>query len=148
VVGRLRRTVAAAALCCGLAVLVIGTFLPWVRSGRTDRNSYAGGSALRRLVDVAGPLDAVLRVWPFVSLAAAGAIALLVLGRRRSAAALAALAALPGGAGAAWALSTVRHGLIRPAGLGPTVTLIGAGVTVIGVLACLQPHDRPSRRPA
>ena len=48
---RARLRLAPAAMCAGLVVLMIGTFLPWLESGRVSRNSYAGDSALRELVE-------------------------------------------------------------------------------------------------
>jgi hypothetical protein len=131
------RTAGARALLCGgPAVLVVGTFLPWLRSGRTERNSYATDGAVRRLLDVDGLTAAALRAWPFVSLLCAAAIALVLLGRVGIGALLAALAALAAGPLAAWALGAPNRGLLHAAAAGPAVTLIGAVLTGLGVLAC------------
>jgi hypothetical protein len=116
-------------------VLVIGTFLPWLRSGRATRNSYATDGAVRRLLDVNGAAEAALRAWPFVSLLCAGAVALVLLGRTVLGGALAAVAALAAGSVAVWALATPDRGLLRAALAGPAVTLAGAVLTIVGV-AC------------
>ena len=139
-VGRLTRspvrtTGARLLLCAGPAVLVVGTFLPWLRSGRTDRNSYATDGAVRRLLDVDGTTAAALRAWPFVSLLCAAAVALVLLGRLGLGAAFAAFAALAAGPLAGWALGARSRGLLHAASTGPAVTLVGAILCVLGVLA-------------
>ena len=133
---RASRTGARLLLCAGPAVLVIGTFLPWLRSGRTSRNSYATDGAVRRLLDVDGLTAAALRMWPFVSLLCAAAIALVLLGRVAAGAALAAVAALAAGPLASWALGAGSRGLLHAATTGPAVTLAGAILTLGGVLTC------------
>ena len=140
-----RRAVAAVAravTCAGLTLVVVGTFLPWLRSGRATRNSYATDGAVRRLLDVNGTVDAALRAWPFVSLLCALAVAFVLLGLHRAGLVLAVLAALAAGPVAAWALLSPAHGLIRPATAGPAVTMIGAILTMLGVLACASWFER------
>jgi hypothetical protein len=131
-----------AVVLTGLTLVVIGTFLPWLQSGRSSRNSYAVDGAVRRLLDVSGAADTALRAWPFVSLLCALAAAAVLLGWHRTGAGLAALAALLAGGVAGWALAAPGHGLIRPATLGPAVTLAGAAVTGLGVLACASRFER------
>jgi hypothetical protein len=140
---RVRRRLAMGA---GLAAVVIGSFLPWLHSGRATRNSYATDGAVRRLLDVSGPVDAALRAWPFVSLLCAVAAALLLLGRTGLGAALALVAAVAAGGVAAWALASGGRGIVRPAVLGPAVTVAGAIITVFGVLACAPAFDRRTGR--
>jgi hypothetical protein len=123
-------------VCGGLVLLVVGTFLPWLWSGRVARNSYAAGGAARRLLGVGGWLDTALRAWSFIGVLAAVAIALVLLGRSRLGTALAALAAAAGGGTAAWVLTAAGNGFVRPATLGPVVTLTGSIMTTLGVLAC------------
>lgn len=133
-------------LCAGLLVLVAGTFLPWLRSGRTSRNSYATDGAVRRLLDVSGAAEAALRAWPFVSLLCAAAVAAVLLGRVLVGAGLAVVAALPAGAVAGWALAAPNRGLLHAATIGPAVTLAGTIIVAVGVLACASTirssHDR------
>lgn len=130
----------------GLGVIVVGTFLPWLKSGRATRNSYASDGAVRRLLDLNGALDAVLRGWPFVSLLCAVAIGLVLLGAHRLGLGIAALAALGAGAVAGWALAATGNLLIRPAVTGPAVTLGGAILTGICVILCARRSSALSRR--
>jgi hypothetical protein len=141
-----RAVLARSGVCVGLALVVVGTFLPWLRSGRATRNSYATDGAVRRLLEVSGAADAALRAWPFVSLLCAAAVALIVLGYPRLGIAVAALAAVSAGVVAGWALASSSRGLIQPATAGPAVTLAGAGVTVLGGLACASWFDRDPGR--
>ena len=143
---RPRTALVRAGLCAGLGVIVIGSFLPWLRSGLATRNSYATDGAVRRLLQVDGTLAAVLRVWPFLSLACALAAALVVVGQHRAGIGLAALVALCTGIVATWALLSSARGLLRPASLGPAVTLTGSILTLLAVLACCAPTDRSTRR--
>jgi hypothetical protein len=126
--------VARAGACGGLAVVVLGTFLPWLQSGRVRRNSYAGGGAVRRLVRVGDLLSLVLHVWPFVALVAAAAIALLLLSAVRTGMLLAVVTAVYTGAVAVWALSVHADGLVRAADSGPIVTLAGATITLASLI--------------
>jgi hypothetical protein len=130
----------------GLGGIVIGSFLPWLHSGRATRNSYATDGAVRRLLDVSGPVDAALHAWPFVSLLCAVALAMLLVGRAGIGGVLAGLAALAAGGVAAWALASSGSGIVRPAVLGPAVTLAGAILTGLGVLACALAFVRPPGR--
>ncbi len=143
-----RATLPRAGLCAGLAVIVIGTFLPWLRSGRATRNSYATDGAVRRLLQVDGSVDAALRAWPFLSLVCAVAVALVVIGRHRTGAGVAAAVALCTGAVAMGALLSSSRGLLRPDATGPAVTLTGSILTLLAVLACCAPFNRPTRRQA
>lgn len=133
---RTRLALPRAVVYAGLVVLVIGTFLPWLRSGRATRNSYATDGAVRRLLDVDGFTGAALRVWPFISLLCAVAVALVLLGRHRLGLLLAAVAAVAAGPVAGWALSAPSRGLLHAATAGPAVTLAGSIMTGVGVLAC------------
>ena len=79
---RIDRRLAAVLTAIGLALVVVGSFLPWFRSGRRARSSYE----LFDLVDRLDLLsDGMARVaiagWLLVPLAAAGAVAALLLGR-------------------------------------------------------------------
>lgn len=123
--------------CVGLLVVVVGTFLPWLQSGRATRNSYAADGAVRRLLDVSGPVDAALRMWPFVSLLCAVAAAAVILGILKIGFGLSMMAAVISGSVATVALAASPHGLVRPASAGPAVTLAGAIVAVIGALCAL-----------
>ena len=67
----------------GAAVVVVGAFLPWVRSGAATRNSFA----MLRVADDLGVIHGwarrtMLVTWFFMP-AACGALVLVSLGRRR-----------------------------------------------------------------
>jgi hypothetical protein len=121
----------------GLVVLVVGTFLPWLDSGRAQRNSYQTGGALKRLLGLRGLPAAAVSVWPLVALVCAAVVALFALGWRRSAALLALLTALTTGAIAIAALVVDGNRVIRPVRLGPTVTLVGATAVLIAATLML-----------
>jgi hypothetical protein len=127
-----RRAVLPTAGAAGLVVLVIGTFLPWLRSGESQRNSYAAGNALRGLIDLPGILDALVPVWPYVGLWCAAVVAAYALGLRRWAGGLALVAGAVAAAVAIGALSAQANGFIGPCRSGPVVTLVGS-VIVLGV---------------
>jgi hypothetical protein len=134
--------------CVGIALLVIGTFLPWLVSGRVNRNSYSASGALRTLLDLGGAVGAALRIWPFVSLVGAVAVALIVLGYAGIGSGLALLTAIVAGTVAVAALTTSNHGLIHVAAAGPAVTLTGSALTLIGALAYFAHILFASRRQA
>ena len=118
----------------GLVVVVVGTFLPWLRSGRTTRNSYQTGGAVRRLIGTSGLVDDLLALWPVVGLACAGAVALFLLGLRTLATVLAGLSAMGAGAAAVGALAATANSYAQVALIGPVVTLIGATLVALAVL--------------
>ncbi len=119
----------------GVVLLLVGTFLPWLRSGRSDRNSYETGGALRRLLGLHGALDAAVSAWPFVGLLCAAVVAIFALGLRRSAAGLALLTAAAAAAVAITALEVDGNSFASPLMLGPSVTILGA--TVVAIAATL-----------
>ncbi len=128
-----------------ILVLVAGTFLPWIRSGRATRNSYElAGVGVRRL-DAGAAVDAVLQAWPFLGPLWAVVIVLAILGHRRSAAVatavLAVLAGLVAVGGVALAVrvdSTAISGVL----VGPAVTLVGAVVATVAAVAVLRSRPR------
>jgi hypothetical protein len=127
----------------GLGVLVLGTFLPWLRSGQVSRNSYQTGGALQRLLSLPGPLQTAVSVWPFVGLACAATVALFAIGLHRSAAAASLLTAAAAAVISIAALTVSGSGLVAPVRLGPIVTLLGAILVVAAASLVLV-----SRRPA
>lgn len=132
---RLRgRTVAPAIGLAGLLVIVVGTFLPWLRSGRTSRNSYQTGGAVRRLIGTTGIVDDLLGLWPLVGLACAVAIALFLLGARTVGTILAGLSAMGAGTASIGALATTATSYAKVSIIGPVVTLVGATLVALAVL--------------
>lgn len=118
----------------GLVVIVVGTFLPWLRSGSDDRNSYQAGGAVRRLIGTTGLIDDLLSLWPLVGLACAAAVALFLIGLRTIATAFAGLSALAAGAAGIGALATTATSYAEVAVIGPAVTLVGATLVALAVL--------------
>jgi hypothetical protein len=132
----------------GLVVLVVGTFLPWLNSGRARRNSYETGGALKRLLGLHGPADAAVSAWPLVALICAAVVAIFAVGLRRFAALLALLTGLATGAVAVAALLVDGNSFVRPVNLGPIVTLVGATAVLVAATLLLIPARllRISRR--
>jgi hypothetical protein len=128
-----------------LVCVVVGTFLPWLYSGSRTRNSYQTGGALRRVFDVGGAGDSALAAWPFVGLACAAAIAALVLRLRRTAAIVGLVAAAAAAAGSIAMLTAGGNGIVRPAKLGPIVTLVGAVMVLSAVTIQLFGASRTGR---
>jgi hypothetical protein len=142
-VARLGASVAAV----GLAVLVCGTFLPWLRSGAVQRDSYQSVGAWRTLVE--GPLNALLTAWLFVIPACGLCIALYALRLRRLSAGIGcAVCVVVGTAAGLVVVQGADPGaLIGASATGPAVTLVGATVALVGAIAVLAspwggPHTR------
>ena len=115
----------------GLCVLVVGTFLPWLRSGDVLRNSYQTDGAIRRLMEPDGLLRTALHVWPLVSLACAAVVALFLLGLRFVAAAMAVVVALAAGGVSLAALISTGTQPIMIDSRGPLGTFVGAAVVLV-----------------
>ncbi|MCE7003342.1 hypothetical protein LWC34_10960 [Kibdelosporangium philippinense] len=139
---RIGATVAAT----GLTLIVLGTFLAWVRSGTTYYSSYQSLGILRHLgaLDMVPQLRVLFDIWFGVIPAVAIAIALYALRLRRTAAVLAViLAALMGTiSGAAAVQGDDKDGLIGIASTGPVVTLVGAVLALLGAVIVLVTRNR------
>lgn len=142
---RPRQAHAAAALGgLGIVVLVIGTFLPWLRSGRATRNSYEATGAVRRLVHPPGILDDLFRVWPLLGALCALAVAVHALGLRRVGAGIGMLASVAGGAAAVAALNAAHNAYASVIETGPAITLAGAAIVVVSAGAEFVIRERPA----
>lgn len=134
VVARLGVSVAAT----GLVVLIVGTFLPWLRSGAVLRDSYQSVGALRGLVGVGLP-GALLTAWLMVIPACVVCVGLYLARLRRVSAGFGCLVSVAVGTVAG--LVVVQGGdagsLIAAATAGPAVTLAGATVALVGAIAVL-----------
>ncbi|SFQ56469.1 hypothetical protein SAMN05421810_109241 [Amycolatopsis arida] len=137
--------VPAAVAAVGLVVVVVGTFLPWLRSGSVRRSSYETAS----LVDHFSLLDhallgAVLRSWVAVPLVAASCVALLAVRLSRTAAIGTIVLAIVVGTVAVGVL--VQGGdASGPVGLvpaGPLACLAGSTIALIGALGVLATSRR------
>ncbi|HKN96310.1 MAG TPA: hypothetical protein VJX10_04260 [Pseudonocardiaceae bacterium] len=122
----------------GLAILVLGTFLPWLRSGDVLRDSYQSVGALRTLVEGTG-FGVLLNAWLMVIPACVVCVALYALRLRRVSAGLGVVVALAVGvaAGLVVAQGDDPGALIGAASAGPAVTLAGATAVLVGAIAVL-----------
>jgi hypothetical protein len=118
-IGRWLATVAA-------GVAVVGTFLPWVRSGTRRRNSYDVFAIVERLgYSASSAVGWCLKLWPLFPLLAVVAVTALWLRWIRTAAVIASLTAVAGGVVAIAVVRAGRSGLVSAA-YGPWVTIVGA----------------------
>lgn len=131
----------------GLVVLVVGTFLPWLRSGTVLRDSFQAVGALRDLVGV-GLAGAVLAAWPAVVPACAVCAALYALRLRRTSGVVCCVLTLM--VGTAAGIASVQPGdtgaLVGVATTGPVVTLVGATLALAGAITVVMgPHGGQAR---
>ncbi len=140
-----RDAIARGVAVLGLVVVVVGTFLPWLRSGHATRNSYRASGTIRRIIHPPGPLGVLFTVWPLLAVAAAAAIALLVLRMRRLGALIGLLTALLAGGAAFEAVRSASSAYAAVVTSGPTATLIGAGLIIVAAPVCFV-TARPARR--
>jgi hypothetical protein len=124
----------------GAAVLLVGTFLTWVRSGATQRSSYDVFDLVERLgFSEGGLVGWGLRLWPLVPLllvatvitswspfSSSGWTAVRVV--------LTLVASLYAG-GVALAVMNAPDVALFTVGPGPVVTLIGGVVMIVGLAA-------------
>ncbi|MPZ85290.1 MAG: hypothetical protein GEV28_34855 [Actinophytocola sp.] len=129
----------------GLALVAVSTFLPWVVSGTVLRDSYQSISVIRAIKAVEGnPLELVLDAWtmiiPMITVCAVG----YALGFRRTAATISTILAIICGtiAGTATVVGGGEDISLGIAGTGPIVMLIGAVLTVIGVVGIFAGQRR------
>lgn len=134
VVARLGVSVAAT----GLVVLIVGTFLPWLRSGAVLRDSYQSVGALRDLVGVGLP-GTLLTAWLMVVPACVVCAGLYLARLRRVSAGFGCLVSVAVGtvAGLVVVQGDDAGSLIAAATAGPAVTLTGATVALVGAIAVL-----------
>jgi hypothetical protein len=133
------------AIASGSVVAVIGTFLPWLRSGAADRSSYEIFALVDRLgFSPDGLVGWALRLWPLVPLLFAIAAVLqwipprhpaIVVGRR----------AVPIGAAVYTGSVALAIRLAPEAGLfryrfGTWTTLLGAAMVLAGAVVPLKPR--------
>lgn len=121
----------------GAAAIAIGTFLPWLRSGTVQRDSYRAGSVLRRIGELPSGVSLLFDVWRFVPLVCALAVAAAVLGRPRLGALAGVVVAAVAGTTAGGVLAVGAHSFVRPDILGPAVVLAGSALILATVLIAI-----------
>ena len=140
------RLILTAAGAVGLVTAVVGTFLPWLKSGSVQRNSYAAGGAVRRLLRLDHTLYDLLAAWPLIAIVAALAVAATVLGRPVVGLALALLVAAAGGTCAGVVLTVHGNRYAQVVTTGPRTTLVGAMlVALTGLIAACAAFARRTR---
>jgi hypothetical protein len=130
-----------AAICgVGLVLVAVGTFLPWFRSGTVLRDSYESISVIRTIKVLEGsPLTLALDAWTMIIPVITLCVAAYAFGFRRIAATFAAVVAIVCGTigGIAAVVSGSEDASLGIAGTGPTVTLIGGVLALLGVVGVL-----------
>ena len=133
----------------GAAVLLVGTFLTWLRSGATERSSYDVFDLVDRLgFSEGGLVGWALRLWPLVPLLVVLAVIAWWWPSARPAwtATRVALTLVPSlyAGGVAVAVSNAPDVALFSIGRGPTVTIVGGCVMCVGIGVGLFPSGRVS----
>ena len=122
----------------GAVVIVVGTFLPWLRSGTRRRSSYEIFSLVERLgysrSDIVGW---GLRLWPILPLLVACAASLLWFRRGWPTTAAVAVAAVYAGIVSA-AVTSASSNAVITVEYGSSVTLVGAFLLAAGYLVTVK----------
>jgi hypothetical protein len=130
--------VGAAVTAVGLLTVAVGTFLPWVRSGAVLRDSYESISVIRTVKVLDGsPLALVIDAWTLLIPAMTLALVTYATGFRRSGATISAIVAIVSGtiSGVATVVSGGEEVRLGIPSIGPTTTLVGAVLALVGVVA-------------
>ncbi len=131
-------------MAVGAAVVVIGTLLPWVRTGGRRRNSYDVLELVERLGFASdGAAATALRWWPVVTVLVVFAVVATWWGWPRLGGATGLVAA--GYAGTMAAVVAFRGSALVRVEVGTTVTIVGAVVLAAGSVAALTNGGNPSR---
>lgn len=118
-------------MAVGAVVTVVGSLLPWVRTGGMRRNSYDLLSLVDRLGFAPdGPAEQALRWWPMLPLLAASAVVAAWWGWPRAGGTVGVIAALYGG-GVGIAVGGAGSHVVHVEA-GPAVTIVGAVVLAAG----------------
>jgi hypothetical protein len=131
-----RRGPAVILMAVGGVVMIVGSLVPWVRTGGARRNSYDLLSLVERLGFAPdGPAEPALRWWPLVPLMVAVAVVATWWGWPRAGGALGVVAAVYGG-GVGLAVTRYDADLVRVEA-GPTATFVGALILAAGSIAAI-----------
>ncbi|WP_434442692.1 hypothetical protein [Lentzea sp. E54] len=144
----MRSAVGAAIAAVGLVTSITGTFLPWLKSGSTTRDSYEVLS-LRDLAGLDGVAGSVVTsIWVGLTPLAMAAIALHVVRFPRIAACIGLLFGTISGTVAL--VATVqgdgKGALVGISTSGPVTTLAGAVLTIVGAITVLTSTRRSAVR--
>jgi hypothetical protein len=132
----------------GGLVALVGTFLPWLRSGTRDRSSYEIFSLVDRLgISQSSVVGWGVRLWPVVPLLLVLAVTLLWFPRRWIGGAAVLVAVAYAGVVSIAVRSASSNSLITIEN-GPVVTLVGALILGAGALTTVLAamHNRRGAR--
>ncbi len=133
-------------MAVGAGLTVVGSLLPWVRTGGRRRHSYDLLALVERLgFATDGIAAAALRWWPLVPLLAVGAVVAAWWGWPRAGGVLGVVAALYAG-GTAVAVARAPAGRLVDIQLGPFVTIAGALALLGGSIAAIAEGARAAVR--
>lgn len=133
-------------MVAGGALALIGSFLPWVRSGSRTRNSYDVFRVVGRLGFAPdGPAHVALRWWPIVPLLIVAAVVAVWWGWSGAGGALGVASAVYAGAVGVAVAAAPDAGPVA-IGPGPAVTVIGAVVLLAGAVAAIVIATRRAGR--
>ncbi|SES19420.1 hypothetical protein [Actinokineospora terrae] len=127
----------AATTAVGLLAVAVGVFLPWFRSGSVLRDSFQAVGVISTLGFLDGTaLEVLLYAWYGVVPAITLSIVLYALGMRATAATIGAFLAIVTGtvSGGATVESSGGDSPLGIAAAGPTTTLIGSALAVLGAV--------------
>jgi hypothetical protein len=131
----------------GALVALLGTFVPWLRSGTRRRNSYDIFSLVDRIgFSRSGAVGWGLRLWPIVPFLLAVAVTLQWFPRRWLTPASAGFVAVVVG-GVALAVRSAPTTSFIAAQEGPIVTLVGAVLLAAGALLTGSARHRETGAP-
>ena len=133
----------------GAALTLVGTFLPWLRSGTSNRTSYEVFELVERLGF--SPNSAVgwaLRLWPLVPLllVTGAVVQWWSVGRCQASIVIPSVATVYAGGTAAAVQWSPADGLIRT-GVGPIVTLLGCALMATGIAISILTAISNTARP-
>jgi hypothetical protein len=131
----------------GVVALLVGTFLPWLYSGRIGKNSYQLAGVGQRRLNTPLWVDAMLVLWPYLGPLLAIAAVLLLVRRRRTAGILSAAVGLTSGLVAAAVVvvgARMSSSILSVSHSGPVVTVVGSVAVIAAAVGFFLP--RPARR--
>jgi hypothetical protein len=132
-----RRVAPFAAMVAGGALTVLGSFLPWVRTGSRARNSYDVFRVVGRLGFAPdGPASTAMRWWPLVPLLAVAAVVAVWWGWGRAGGLVGLVAATYAGT-IGIAVTAAPEAELVDVGSGPVVTATGALVLLAGAVLAI-----------
>ena len=130
----LRKLIGQAMATLGGLVALVGTFLPWLRSGTRGRSSYEIFSLVDRLgISQSSVVGWGLRLWPVVPFLLVLAVTLEWFPRKWVTSAVVVVAVVYAGVVSA-AVSSASSSSLITIESGPVVTLVGVVILAVGAL--------------